>query len=155
MTRHRHDRGVAEVETLIGATLVILCTTLVLVAAWGVVEVRTAVDEAAREYLRTYTESNSADAGDIAARRAAAAVLIRRGTPLRRVVVTPPNAATFGPCAVAQVRLTASVAAVRLPFGLRFGAVTVSTQQEELVDAHRELRTGNSYRAAATPCFPA
>ena len=102
--------------------------------------------------MRTYSEAAGADLGERAAEDAARALLRRRRTPLRSLRIAAPPADQFGPCAEITVRVSATVAALRLPFGMRFRAVTARSEQTELVDPHREVRNGSRYDPDRTPC---
>lgn len=147
------DRGaVAGAEALVLGALVLVVGTLVLAQAWAVIDVRTALDDASREYVRTYGESSDGAAGSIAAAHAATTLLDQRGTPLRSLRIDPPDTTRFGPCTTATVHLRATVPALRLPFGLRFGAVEVHSSHTESIDPHREVRSGPRYDPDATPC---
>jgi hypothetical protein len=151
--RPTNERGaVAGLEVLALGILVLVTMVLVLSAAWGVVDSRAALDDAAREYLRTYTEQPDAAAAATAAGSAARQLLVQRGTPLRSLRVVAPDASQFGPCATARVELHATVPQLRLPFGHRFGATDVVAVAEELVDAHKEVLRGQAYDPARTVC---
>ena len=152
-SRSYSERGaVAGLEVLALGILVLVTMVLVLSAAWGVVDSRAALDDAAREYLRTYTEQADATTAATAAESAARQLLAQRGTPLRTLRVAAPDASRFGPCATAHVELRATVPQLRLPFGHRFGASDVVAVAEELVDAHKEVLRGPAYDPTRTAC---
>ena len=151
--RHRGDRGmVAGGEALAFGTLVLLVGALVLVNVWSVVETRSAVDAAAREYLRAYTRAEHWDdalaAGDWAVRT----TLAERGTPLGGLRIDPPAAAGFGPCGRAAVTLTATVPAARLPLVGELSATEVQVTHAELIGAHEEVTPHESFDARKTAC---
>ncbi len=149
----RNERGVVGgADGLAFGVLILLAGTLVVANAWSVLDHRTALDAAAREYLRAYTEAPSADE---AARRGAAAVdavLNGRDRLPRQLRVTAPDASRFGPCEPVSVALAATVPAMRVPILGELGAVEVTVRHDELVDAHRELLTGPDHDPASTPC---
>ncbi len=151
--RLRGQRGaVGGLEALLLGFLVLFGGAGLMVNTWGVIETRTALDSAAREYLRAYTASSdptsAARAGADEARRA----LVERGTPLRGLVVDAPDPTLFGPCQPVEVTLTVDVHELRVPFIDRLGPSTVSVTGAELVDAHREMTPGARHDAEATPC---
>ena len=147
------ERGaVAGVEVLALGVLVLVTMTLVLSAAWGVVDSRAAMDDAAREYLRTYTEQRDAGTAATAAESAARRLLAERGTPLRTLRIAAPDPTWFGPCANAHVELRATLPQLRLPFVHRFGTTEVVAVADELVDAHKEVLRGPAYDPARTVC---
>lgn len=156
--RHRRrapgERGaVAGAEALALGMVVLLGGSLLLVHAWAILDTHMALDAAAREYLRAYTQADSPAAAEREARRALGDVLADREELAARVSVRPPDPSTFGPCSPARVELSASVPALELPY---LGAVqdrTVTVRHVELIDAHRELdAVGPAYRIADTVC---
>jgi len=136
------------------AVLVLVSGTVLVTSAWSVLQVRRSLDGAAREYLRAYTEADAPAEAAAAGAQAARAVLEgerpRRGD--ASVSVIAPDGARFGPCSVATVVLSEVVPAVRVPFIGSTGDVTVRVTHTELVDAHREMRSGSSYDRERTPC---
>ena len=60
--------------------LILLAGSLAILNVWAVIDTRAALDAAAREYLRTYTEQSSADAAATAGELAARRLLDERGT---------------------------------------------------------------------------
>lgn len=154
MTRARRRRGerglVAGADTVLVGTVVVVALTLLATQAWGVADRRARLERAAAEYLRTYTEADDPLAASRDAGAAARSVL---GLRLAAVTsLTDPDPAGFGPCAPARVTLHSVVPAVRLPFRLTFGQVDVRVTRSELVDAHRAMTAGPSYRSEDTPC---
>ena len=151
--RRTSERGaVAGAEVLAVGVLVLVTMVLSLAAAWRAVDTQTALDDAAREYLRTYTEQEDAASAAGAAAAAARTVLERRGTPVRSLRLVPPAPERFGPCADAHVELRARVPRVQLPFGHEFGTVEVVATADELVDAHKEVHRGPAYDPSRTTC---
>lgn len=151
--RRRDERGiVAGAESLLFGTLVLVTGTLVATAAWGVLSTRAALDAAAGEYLRAYTEADSPTAAVRAGRTAAHVSLHGSGMDPERVSVADPDPARFGPCAEVTVELHTDRPGLRLPFVEDLGAVRVSVRQVELVDPLREMTAGPAHDPGSTPC---
>lgn len=149
---NRDERAmVAGLDGLVFGALILLAGTVLIVNAWSVIDTRLALDGAAREYLRAYTEAGDPTTALADGQRAARASLAGRGQRLD-VDLRPPDAGRFGPCALAQVEMRAAVPAARLPFIGAFGTTVVRVSHTELIDAHREVVSGATYDAAATPC---
>jgi hypothetical protein len=146
------ERGFAGAEALLFGTLVLVTGTLVATAAWGVLTSRAALDDAAREYLRAYTEADSPVAAIAAGREAARTSLAGDGVDADVVMLVEPDPSTFGPCAEAGVELHLDRPAIRLPFVEDFGAVRVEVRHAELVDPHREMAPGPRHDPEDTPC---
>jgi len=152
--RHGERGAVAGLEGVMFALLVLVTGTVLVSSAWSVLQVRRTLDGAAREYLRAYTEADGPTEATESGSRAARAVLEgerpRRGA--TAVSVDPPDQSRFGPCDPATVSLSEVIPAMRLPFVGSTGEVRVRVTHTELVDAHREMRTGSSYDRERTPC---
>ena len=149
----RDERGmVAGGESLALGTLILLVGALVLVNVWSVVETRTAIDAAAREYLRAYTRSDDQRTAMAAGDWAARMTLTARGTPLRDLRIDVPRPDQFGPCGRAQVTLTAIVPAARLPLLGELSAAEVAVTHSELIGAHEEVTPHASFDARRTTC---
>lgn len=147
------ERGaVAGAETLAIGLLVLIATTLAFTGVWALVETRVALDAAAREYLRVYTQSPDGLHASVAAERAAHEVLTARGTPLSGMEIDAPDASRFGPCQAVSVVLSTEVALVRVPFFDDVAARRVQVTHSELIASHREMTPGHAYRARDTPC---
>ncbi|UDY35791.1 hypothetical protein [Dermatobacter hominis] len=151
--RDRGERGaVAGLEGVMLGVLVLVTGTLLVINAWSVLQARRTLDGAAREYLRAYTQADEPSGADAAGRRALLDVLGgERGT-VDGVTVEAPDPSTFGPCATATVTLSIVVPAARLPFVGPVASTTVAVTHTELVDAHREVRSGPSYDVERTAC---
>jgi hypothetical protein len=121
--------------------LILLAGSLAILNVWAVIDTRAALDAAAREYLRTYTEQSSADAAATAGELAARRLLDERGTPVTDLWIVEPDGAAFGPCQPAQVAFEAEVPAARLPSSTTSAPVDPVTHRE-LVDPHREVTSG-------------
>ncbi len=143
---------IAGSDGLLFAMLILLGGSLAMVNIWSTIDTRSALDAAAREYLRSYTEQSSAPSAARAGDAAARAVLVERGTPLSSLRIEAPDGASFGPCQAAVVALEAQVPAARLPFLDDLGARTIRVVHRELVDPHREVISGPSHDLASTPC---
>ena len=139
-------------EALAFGTLVLLVGALVLVNVWSVIETRTAVDAAAREYLRTYTRAEDRAAALAAGERATRVTLFARGTPLRDLRISAPTAEQFGPCGRAEVTLTATVPAARLPLLGELSATAVRVTHAELIGAHHAMTPHPGFDHRLTPC---
>jgi len=149
----RGERGaVAGAEGVAFGVLVLLAGAILLVNAWAVIDTRTALDSAAREYLRAYTEADTPEQAAAAGDRAVHLVLEGRHTLSVALTVDAPPADRFGPCAPAAVTLSVTVPAIRMPFVDGFGEQRVSVRHAELIDAHREITPGEAYDPEATAC---
>ncbi|MFZ4519057.1 MAG: hypothetical protein ACOYOP_11750 [Microthrixaceae bacterium] len=150
-SRERDERGfVAGGDTILIGTVVVVVLVLVLVRAWGVADRRAHLEQAAGEYLRTYTEARDPLG---AARDAEAAARLALGPQLSgSTTVTGPDPAAFGPCEPARVTLRTVVPALPLPGGASFGRVELEVTRTELVDAHRAMSVGSGHRWEDTPC---
>lgn len=153
MTRRRDERGVVGGgEGLAFGALVLVAGTLMITNVWAIVETRTAVDAAAREYLRAYTHGDDHESARGAGERAARAALAARGTPLHELRFSPPEPRRFGPCGVATVEVHALVPATRVPFLGTLSRSQVRVRHTELIDAHREVTPHAGFDPSATPC---
>lgn len=156
LRRRQAARGQAGVlagsDGLLFGALILVAGSLALVNIWAAIDTRAALDAAAREYLRTYTEQGSPGSAASAADTRAREVLTARGTPVRGLVVRPPDPTSFGPCQQASVTIEAEVPAARLPFLDDIGTRTIRVTHRELVDPHREVIRGPSYDPTSTVC---
>lgn len=149
----RGERGVVGGgESLALGLLILVGGTLALLNVWAFVDTRVALDSAAREYLRTYTESRDPATAQRSSMAAAKQVLELRGTPIDRLVVAAPDSRAFGPCEVAVVELATEVAWARVPFIDGVGSRTVRVVHSELIDPHREVIPGVAHDPTATMC---
>ena len=152
------DRATGQAGMLAGsdgllfAMLILLAGSLALVNIWAMIDSRAALDAAARDYLRTYTEQSDPATAAAAGERAARNLLDQRGTPLRSLRIDPPDPSLFGPCQSASVVIEAEVPAARLPFLDDLGARQIRVTHRELVDPHREMTNGPSHDPSTTPC---
>lgn len=143
----------AGAEALALGTLVLLAGTILIINAWAVIDTHMALEAAAREYLRAYTEADGPLAAAEDGNAAAAAVLRDRPGLLNRLEVDPPAPETFGPCAPAAVTVTARVPSIRIPaIGTQWGSHTVSISAVELIDGHQEMSSGPAYDLTRTAC---
>jgi hypothetical protein len=150
---HRGQSGaLAGSDGLLFATLILLAGSLAVLNIWASIDTRAALDAAAREYLRSYTEQSSPDAARDAGERAARELLARRGSTLSSLRIIAPDPARFGPCQPTTVALEAVVPAARLPFLDDLGARRIRVEHRELVDAHREVTNGHAHDPTTTPC---
>ena len=149
----RGERGVvAGLDGLVFGMLVMVAGTLLIVNAWAVVDSRTALDGAAREYLRSYTRAGDPGTARSSGAAAVTAFLAGRGMDPAAVRTAHPDPTTFGPCAAATVELSLVVPVARVPFVGGFGSTTVHVTGTELVDAHREVIPGAAFDPDSTEC---
>ena len=148
------ERGaVAGAESLAIGALVLIGGLLLVVNAWCVVDARLALDAAAREYLRAYTQATGPAEAATEGRAALDDVLVDRPRLAGSLSLVSPEASSFGPCSPAVVELHADVPAMHMPFIGDLGTRTVSVRHVELVDAHREFESlGGSYQISQTAC---
>lgn len=151
--RTRGQAGVlAGSDGLLFGMLILLAGSLAVLNIWAVIDTRAALDAAAREYLRSYTEQSSAVAAAAAGDAAVREMLDRRSTPVLALRIDPPDAASFGPCQPALVAIEAEVPAARLPFLDDLGTRQIRVTHRELVDPHREVTSGPNHDPTTTPC---
>ncbi len=150
----RHDqRGVlAGAESLLFVALLLVAGAVVAAGGWTTLRAQVALDAAAREYLRAYTEApdplTAAYRGELAARRS----LRGNGLADSRVQLTHADLRSFGPCASAQVGLAVEIPAVRVPFVDSWRPVWVRVERRELVDPRREMLRGPNHDPSRTAC---
>jgi hypothetical protein len=145
--------AIAGAESLLLGTFVLLSGSLLMIHAWAVLDTHMALDAAAREYLRAYTQESTPTDALQEARRALDDVLADRERLRSTMSVTDADPDLFGPCSPALVELSATVPAMRMPFLGELASQTVIVRHVELVDAHREFsETGDRYDLADTAC---
>ncbi len=145
---------VAGAEALALGALVLIVGMILVVNAWAVIDTRLALESAAREYLRAYTEADSPDEALQRGATSLMSVLEDRPALAERVRLTDPRGEQFGPCAAAAVSIAAIVPAIRMPLLDRgWGEHTVTVSAVELVDAHQEMLTGAAYDPERTACY--
>lgn len=144
---------VAGAEALAIGTVILLAGTILVVNAWTVIDTRLALEGAAREYLRAYTEADGPETAHAEADAAAGAVLEDRPRLLAGLHIDPPRPELFGPCAPAAVTMTAAVPTIGIP-AIRNGWAehTVHVSAVELIDAHQEMTSGAAYDLDGTAC---
>jgi len=139
-------------ESLAIGTLVLFVGMVLVINAWAVIDTRSTLEAAAREYLRAYTEADD-PAGALRAGDAALSDVLADRTELaQRVRVEAPDAARFGPCAPAGVVVSVTVEAIRMPIVSGFGSHEVTVRAVELIDAHQEVTVGPLHDPEATAC---
>jgi len=147
------ERGaVAGAEALAVVVVVLFGGMVLSLNAWAVIDPRTALDSAARDYLRTYTTSSDPVEAVVLGRSSAGRVLAARGVDPTEVRFDDPDPRTFGPCSVATLTLRATVRSAPLPFGVRVGSREVRVTHVELIDPHREMTPGPDHDRGRTPC---
>ncbi|MEI7887439.1 MAG: hypothetical protein WCJ04_08610 [Actinomycetes bacterium] len=149
----RNERGaVGGGEGVIFGMLILVAGTLVILNLWSVLNTRMALDAAASEYLRTYTEQQNFFQARVVGEAAARESLTQRGISPSRVAIQPTEPEGFGPCAQAEVQLSTQVPWIRVPFIGGSGTTTVRVTQSELIDAHREVTPSANFLQFSTPC---
>ncbi|CAB4558421.1 unannotated protein [freshwater metagenome] len=150
---HTRERGaVGGGEGVIFGMLILVAGTLVILNLWSILDTRMALEAAAGEYLRTYTEQQNFFQARVVGEAAAKDSLAQRGITPARVEILPSEPQGFGPCAVAVVQLRTQLPWVRVPFIGGAGSTSVSVTQTELIDAHREVTASANFQQFATPC---
>jgi hypothetical protein len=151
--RRRDQRGaVAGLEALVFVALLLVGGSAVASGAWTTLRAQAALDAAAREYLRTYTESPDPLTAGHRGEQAARAALRGLGVDERRVRVTHPDLFAFGPCGTAEVSLELDLPRVAVPFVRTWQPSTIRVVRRELVDPHREMTWGPRHDPGRTPC---
>ena len=128
------------IEVIPFGMLIFVVGTLLVAQAWAVVDVKLAVDAAAREGVRTFVEApDEATAladSDVAAREA----ITGHGREADRLVVEAPDygGATFARCAPVTLTVRYPVPALTLPWigGVGDGFV-VGASHAEIIDPYR------------------
>lgn len=152
----RSERGaIGGAEGLLFGMLILVGGTLMIVSAWAVLDTRMALDAAAREYLRSYTEQTDLARARAAGDRAAIEVLRARGNNPAAVEITTVDENGFGPCALARVQLSSTVHWIHAPLvdaldGI--GDSRIRVTHSELIDAHREVIPSAGYNPETTEC---
>lgn len=136
--RRRTERGqAAGIESIPFGVLVFVCFSLLAVNVWATIDAKTALDSAAREYLRGYTKSDSAQQGLVRGEALAREALGDRAQRQHLLIVAPQG--RFGPCAQATVELQVELPMMKLPFVGEFGVHRVHATASELIDANRRM----------------
>jgi hypothetical protein len=147
---HRLCRGYGEdgfaggAEGLIFGLLLFVIGTLIVAAAWGVVDTKNATGTAAADAARSYVEADSAADAGAQAQAAADAVLSGFGrAPARGSVALVGG--SFGRCQRITIRVTYPAPLLDLPFVGPVGSgLGVSSQSSELVDPYRSGLAGTA-----------
>ncbi len=143
-------RGVDEAgfvggfEGLLFGLLVFVVGTLLVAAAWGVVDTKTAVDVSARQAARTYVEAPDATLAGAEAQEAADAALSGYGRdPSKAKVVLVQG--SFSRCDRITVAVSYRAPLMILPFVGRVGTgMPVRAEHSELVDPYRSGLAGTA-----------
>jgi hypothetical protein len=134
----RGDDGFAGgFEGLLFGLLLFIAGTLLVAFAWGVIDTKTAVTEAARQASRTYVEApDAATAGGQAQAAAAAALQGYVRDPARARVRMATG--SFARCGRVTISVSYPAPLFLLPFIGRVGTgETVTADHSELVDPYR------------------
>jgi hypothetical protein len=142
---HRSDEGFAGgFEGLLFGMLIFVAGTLLVAFAWGVVDTKTAVTEAARQAARTYVEAPDAAAATDQAQAAASSTLEGYGRNPQRARVSL-VAGSFARCSRMTISVSYPAPLFDLPFFGRVGSAEVVTaDHSELVDPYRTGLIGTS-----------
>jgi hypothetical protein len=131
-------------EGLIFGLLLFVVGTLIVAAAWGVVDTKTATDTSAADAARSYVAADNAAAAASAASAAADTALSGFGRSPSRGSVTLASG-TFGRCQRITIRVSYPAPLIDLPFVGRVGSgLGVSSQVSELVDPYRSGLPGSA-----------
>jgi hypothetical protein len=141
----RGEEGFAGgAEGLIFGLLLFVVGTLIVAAAWGVVDTKTATDTSAADAARAYVESDDAGDAGIQAQAAADATLSGLGRDPSKGSVALAGG-TFGRCQRITIRVTYPAPLLDLPFVGRVGSgLGVSSQTSEIVDPYRSGLAGTA-----------
>jgi hypothetical protein len=143
--RGRGDGGfVGGFEGLLFGVLVFVVGTLLVAAAWGVVDTKTAVDVAARQAARTYVEAPGGALAGVEAQQAADAALSGYGrNPSKATVVLAQG--SFARCNRISIAVSYRAPLLILPFVGRVGTgMPVRAVHSELVDPYRSGLAGTA-----------
>jgi hypothetical protein len=131
-------------EGLLFGLLVFVVGTLLVAAAWGVIDTKTAVDVAARQAARTYVEAPDANVAGVDAQQAADAALMGYGrNPSKAKVVLAQG--SFARCDRISIAVSYRAPLMILPFIGRVGTgMSVRAEHSELVDPYRSGLAGTA-----------
>lgn len=137
--RCRGDDGFAGgFEGLLFGMLLFVAGTLLVANAWGVVDTKTAAEDAARQAVRTYVEAPTAATALAGAVQAADETLAGYGRSSGESQVKVTAGGGFARCERVTIVVSYPAPLFDLPFIGRVGrAETVTAQHSELVDPYR------------------
>lgn len=137
------ERGqVGGVEGLLLGVLVFVLGTLVVANAWGVIDARMTVDDAAREALRAYVQAPDQAVAGSQAEAAAAQVMAASGRDPGRLKVVLNGELTR--CAVVVAVASYRVPVVGVPLVGGHAGFVVSAREVETVDPFRDGLPGKA-----------
>jgi len=144
--RCRGDRGqVAGIEAIPFGLLLFVVGALLIANAWAVIDVKMAVNAAARDAARSYVEAPDAAAANEVGDRAAHEAIAGHGRDPDRATVTGPGDDAFTRCNRITFRVSYPAPALTLPFIGGFGeGFTVTSSHSELVDPFRNNVPGEA-----------
>jgi hypothetical protein len=135
--RRGEDGFAGGFEGLLFGMLIFVAGTLLVAFAWGVIDTKTAVTEAARQAARTYVEAPDSAAAATEAQAAADAALQGYGRNPGRARVTVISG-SFARCGRITISVSYPAPLFYLPFLGRLGtSETVTADHSELVDPYR------------------
>ena len=131
-------------EGLLFGVLVFVVGTLLVAAAWGVVDTKTAVDVASRQATRTYVEAPDATVAGVEAQEAADAALSGYGRNPSKAKVALVQG-RFSRCNRVTIAVSYPAPLMILPFVGRVGTgMPVRAEHSELVDPYRSGLAGTA-----------
>lgn len=139
----RHEGGQASAEVLLISATVLMAVLVIIIRTWAVIDTKFRVVGAAREAVRAYVEAPTADRANEDALRAALRAMDRDSLdelPIARDRFFRREGG-FERCERIRITVRWEVPAIRA-WIVRFGAVTVTGTQTEVVDPFRNGRTG-------------
>ncbi|MEY2430842.1 MAG: hypothetical protein QOC92_567 [Acidimicrobiaceae bacterium] len=141
MRAHWRDDGgqVAGIEAVPFGILLFVVGALLIANAWAVIDVKMAVNSAAREAARSYVEAPDHSQAVQAADRAAHEAMVAHGRNTNLVTVEgPSDLSAFTRCNRVAFTVSYPVPAITLPFIGGFGSgFTVKATHSEIVDPFR------------------
>lgn len=143
--RGRGEDGFAGgFEGLLFGMLLFVAGTLLIAYAWGVVDTKTATDQAARQAVRTFVEAPDAATASAVADQAAEATLAGYGRDPSDGTVRL-VAGQFARCSRVTIEVSYPAPLVRLPwFGSYGTGETVHSEESSIVDAYRSGLSGTA-----------
>lgn len=134
---------VGGLEAIVLGMLVLVMGTLVVASAWGVIDAKIAVDQAAQDASRAFVLAPSSTSAITAARAAAFGEIAASGREPKRASVSLAGALVRCASVVATVSYRVPLLAVPL-LGASGGSVEVSASHGELVPPFRSAASGTA-----------
>lgn len=134
-------------EALPFGLLIFVAGSLLAASAWAVVDVKLAVEAAAREAARAYVEAPDASSAPEAARRRARETIAGHGRDADRVAVEVdhPDGRPWARCVRVVVTATYPVPAITVPWVGGWGdGLDVTSSHSEVIDPYRAGLAGEA-----------